>query len=279
MTPVAPKSTRLGPGWHGGRGGQPASLGRLCPTGPRNVKEEGWGPGSGQTIAEAAPELQGGGRAHRGPTGWVSVHRQKPRGRPRTRLGRSPAGPVSKRGTEASQDGHRRAIGTKCQLQLSQGGGEALQSAGNSNVSPHTPGERVSPAHEGAGLGLGPARGSGHFSSIAQQCLFATPWTAAHQASLSIANSRSLLKLMSIKSVMPSNHLILCRPLLPPSIFPSIRVFPNESALRINWPKYRGFSFSIDPSNEYSGLISFRIDWLHLLAEPRDSQESSATPV
>ena len=96
---------------------------------------------------------------------------------------------------------------------------------------------------------------------------FVTPRTAAHQASLSIINSQSLLKLMSIESVMPSNHLILCRPLLlPPSIFPSIRVFSNESALRSRWPKYWSFSFNISPSNEYSGLISFRIDWLDLLA-------------
>ena len=94
----------------------------------------------------------------------------------------------------------------------------------------------------------------------------ATPWTAACQASLSIANSQSLLKLMSIESVMPSNHLILFRPLLLPSIFPSIRVFSNESVLRIRWPKYWSFSFSISPSNEYSGLISFRMDWLDLLA-------------
>ena len=93
--------------------------------------------------------------------------------------------------------------------------------------------------------------------------LFATPWTAAHQASLSITSSRSLLKLMSIESVMPSSHLILCRPLLLlPSIFPSIRVFSNESALHIRWPNYWSFSFSISPSNEYSGLISFRMDWL-----------------
>ena len=93
-----------------------------------------------------------------------------------------------------------------------------------------------------------------------------SPGTAAHQASLSITNSRSLLKLISIESVMPSNHLILCRPLLlPPSIFHSIRVFSNESALRIRWPKYWSFSFSISPSNEYSGLISFRMSWLDLL--------------
>ena len=95
----------------------------------------------------------------------------------------------------------------------------------------------------------------------------ATPETAARQASLSITNSQSLRKFMSIESVMPSNHLILCHPLfLPPSIFPSIRVFSNESVLRIRWPKYWSFSFSISPSNEYSGLISFRMDWLDLLA-------------
>ena len=92
--------------------------------------------------------------------------------------------------------------------------------------------------------------------------LFATPWTAVHQASLSITNSQSLLKLMSIELVMPSNHLIHCCPLLhPPSIFLSIRVFSNESVLHIRWPKYSSFNFSISPSNEYSGLISFRIDW------------------
>ena len=94
-----------------------------------------------------------------------------------------------------------------------------------------------------------------------------TPWTAAHQAFLSITNSRSLLKLMSIESVMPSNHLILCHPLLlPPSIFPSIRAFSNESALRIRWPKYWSFSFNISSSNEHPGLISFRMDCLDLLA-------------
>ena len=96
---------------------------------------------------------------------------------------------------------------------------------------------------------------------------FATPWTAARQAFLSITNSQSLLKLMSIKLVMPSNHLILCRPLLlPPSIFPSIRVFSNELVLCIRWPKCWSFSFSISPSSEYLGLISFRMDWLDLLA-------------
>ena len=97
--------------------------------------------------------------------------------------------------------------------------------------------------------------------------LFATPWTAACQASLSIANSQSLLKLMSIELVMPSNHLILCRPLLLlPSIFPSIRIFSNEPVLHIRWPKYWTFSFSISHSSEYSGLISFRMAWLDLLA-------------
>ena len=96
--------------------------------------------------------------------------------------------------------------------------------------------------------------------------LFATPWTAAHQASLPIPNSWSFLKLMSIKSVIPSNYLILCRPLLLPSIFPSIRVFSNESVLCIRSPKYWRFSFSISPSNEHPGLISFRMDWFDLLA-------------
>ena len=97
--------------------------------------------------------------------------------------------------------------------------------------------------------------------------LFATPWTAARQASLSITNSWSLLKLMSIDSGMPSNHLILCHPLLLlPSIFPSIRVFSNESALPIRWPVYWSFSFSISPSNEHSGLMSFRMDWLDIFA-------------
>ena len=102
--------------------------------------------------------------------------------------------------------------------------------------------------------------------SLSRVQLFATPWTAARQASLSITNSWSLLKLMSIESVMPSNHLILCHPLvLPPSIFPSIRVFSSELILRIRWPEYWSFSFSISPSNEYSRLISFRIDWFDLL--------------
>ena len=101
--------------------------------------------------------------------------------------------------------------------------------------------------------------------SLSRVWLFMTPWTAARQASLSFTISRSLHKLMSIESVMPSNHLVLCRPLLLPSIFPGNRVFSNESALRIRWPKYWSFSFSISPSNEYSGLISFRMNWLDLL--------------
>ena len=103
--------------------------------------------------------------------------------------------------------------------------------------------------------------------SLSHVRLFAPPWTAAHQAFLSFTNSQSLLKLMSIESVMPSNHLILCRPLLLlPSIFLSIRVFSNKSVLCIRWPKDWSFSFSISPSNDYSGLISFRIDWFDLLA-------------
>ena len=105
--------------------------------------------------------------------------------------------------------------------------------------------------------------------SLSRVRLFATPWTAAGLASLSITNSQSLLKFMSTESVMPSNHLILCRPLLlPPSIFPSIRVFSSESALHIRWPKYWSFSFNINPSNEHRGLISFTMDWLDLLAVP-----------
>ena len=121
------------------------------------------------------------------------------------------------------------------------------------------------------------------FSSLSHVQLFVTPWTAAHYASLSVTNSWSLLKLMSIESVMPSNHLILYRPLLLlPSIFPSIRVFSNESVLHIRWSKYQSFSFSISPFNEYSGLISFRIDFRFPLVwapcSPWDSQESSPTP-
>ena len=103
--------------------------------------------------------------------------------------------------------------------------------------------------------------------SLSRVQLFETPWTAPRQASLSITNSQSLLKLMFIESVMPSNHLMLCHPLLLlPSIFPSIRVLSSESVLRIRWPKYWSFSFSISPSSEYSGLVSFRIDWFDLLA-------------
>ena len=107
----------------------------------------------------------------------------------------------------------------------------------------------------------------------------ATPWTVARQASLSISSSQSLPKLMSIESVMPSNHLVVCHLLLLlPSIFTSIRVFTNELALHIRWPKYWSFSFSISPSNKYSGLISFRIDWFDSPCSPRDSQESSPAP-
>ena len=108
-------------------------------------------------------------------------------------------------------------------------------------------------------------QGISSVQSLSHVWLFATPWTAGRQASLSITNSWSLLKLMSIELVIPSNHLMLCPPfLLPPSVFPSIRVFSNESVLHIRWPKYWSFSFSISPSNEYSGLISFRTDWLDL---------------
>ena len=107
--------------------------------------------------------------------------------------------------------------------------------------------------------------------SLSRVQLLATPWTAARQASLSITNSQSVPKLMSIESVMPSNHLILCRPLLLlPSIFPNIRVFSNQSALRIKWPKYWSFNFNISPPYEYPGLISFRMDWLDLLAVQED---------
>ena len=127
----------------------------------------------------------------------------------------------------------------------------------------------------------GGKRGAFAFSSVqllSHVQLFAIPWAAACQASLSITNSWSPLKLMSIKSVMLSNHLILCRPLLlPPSIFPSIRVFSNKSVLCIRWPKYWSFSFSTSPSNEYSGLISFRMDWLDLLTV-QGTQESSPAP-
>ena len=108
--------------------------------------------------------------------------------------------------------------------------------------------------------------------------LFATPWTAACQAPLSFTNSQSLLKFMSTELVMLSNYLILCGPLLLlPSVFPSIRVFSNESALLITWPKYWSFSFSISPSNDYSGLISFRIDWFYLLAAQRTLNSIAAS--
>ena len=136
--------------------------------------------------------------------------------------------------------------------------------------------EPMFPALAGVFLTTGPPKKPSYCSSIVQfssiqsfSCvwLFVTPRTAAHQAYLSITNSRSLLKLMSIELVMPSNHLILCHPLLLlPSIFSSIRVFSNESVLHIRWPKYWSFSFGLSPSNEYSRLISFRKDWLDLLA-------------
>ena len=112
-------------------------------------------------------------------------------------------------------------------------------------------------------------QGTSQFSSVqslSHVWFFATTWTAACQATLSITNSQSLLKLMSIELVMPSNHLILCHPLLLPSIFRSMRVFSKESVLHIRWPKYWSFSFNISPSNEYAGLISFRIDWFDLLS-------------
>ena len=116
--------------------------------------------------------------------------------------------------------------------------------------------------------------------SLSHVQFFAAPWTVARQASLSIPNSQSLPKFMSIQSVIPSNHLTLCCPLLlPTSIFPSIRVFSNESALRIRWPKYWSFSFSIIPSNEHSGLISFRMDWLTLLAVQGTLKSLSNTTV
>ena len=116
--------------------------------------------------------------------------------------------------------------------------------------------------------------------SLSRVRLFATPWTPAHQPSLSITNSRSLLKFMSTESVMPSNHLILCRPLLlQPSICPSIRDLSSESVLHIRWPKYWSFSFNISSSNEHSGLISFRMDWLDLLEVQGTLQESSNTTV
>ena len=115
--------------------------------------------------------------------------------------------------------------------------------------------------------------------SISPVQLFVTPWTAACQASLSITNSQSLFRFMSTESLMPSNHLVLCRPLLlMPSIFPSISVFSNESALFIRWPKYWNFSFNISPANGYSGLISFRIDWLDLLAVQETLKESFPMP-
>ena len=119
-----------------------------------------------------------------------------------------------------------------------------------------------------------------YFSTVTQSCpTLCVPMDCSTQASLSITNSQSLFKVMSIESVMPSNHLILCHPLfLPPSIFARIRVFSTESVLPIRWPKYWSISFSISPSNEYSGLISFRMDWLDLLTVQGTLKESSPTP-
>ena len=126
---------------------------------------------------------------------------------------------------------------------------------------------RASLSLRGRGFLEGPFSLAGSVQLLSPVRLFAILWTAPCQASLSITNSRSLLKLMSIELVMPSNHFILCGPLLlPPSIFPSIRVFSNESVFRIRWPKYWSFGFSVSSSNEYSGLNSFRIDWLDLLS-------------
>ena len=128
------------------------------------------------------------------------------------------------------------------------------------------PGGQPVPVSKGSGLACHPLPSNTVCRcSLAPSCL--TPWTAARQASLSVSNSQSLVKLMSIESVMPSNHCTLCRPLLLlPSVFPSIGVFSKESVLHIRWPEYRSFNFSIGPSNEYSGLISSRIDWFDLLA-------------
>ena len=128
------------------------------------------------------------------------------------------------------------------------------------------------------GSGRPPGERNGSVQSLSCVWLFVTPWTEASEASLSITSSRSLLKFMSIELVMPSNHLILCHPLLLPSIFPSIRVFLNESVLCIRWPKYYwSFNFSISPSSEYSGLISFRMDWSP--CSPRDSRVFPNTTV
>ena len=130
----------------------------------------------------------------------------------------------------------------------------------------------------GVHLSLSGGNSLSSVQSLSRVWLFVTPWIAARQASLSITNSWTLPKLMSIESVMPSSHLILCGPLLLlPPISPSIRVFSNESLLRMRWPKYWSFSFSIIPSNEHPGLISFRMDWLDLLAV-QGTQESSPTP-
>ena len=136
----------------------------------------------------------------------------------------------------------------------------------------------ISPFNEHPGLISFRMNWFSSVQSLSHVRLFATAWTAACQASLSITNSQSLLKLMSIESVMPSSHLIFCHPfLLLPPIPPSIRVFSNESTLRMRWPKYWSFSFSISPSNDYSGLISFRMDWLDPCS-PRDSEVGVNVP-
>ena len=130
---------------------------------------------------------------------------------------------------------------------------------------------RVRQIHSLYGIGgeIGYTAQFSSVQSLSRVQLFVSPWTAGRQASMSITKSWSLFKLMSIKSVMPSNHLILCRPLLLPSIFPSIRVFSSESTFHVRWPKYWNFSFSISPSNENPGLTSFRMAWLDLLAIQR----------
>ena len=156
-------------------------------------------------------------------------------------------------------------------MEVGSGGGERWVVWGYRVPQQESSPEQIRQIREGAvikgsrALGPGCLNGGGVVQSLSRVQLFVTPWTAAHQAPLSITTSRNLLKLMSIESVMPSNHLILCYPLLLlPSIFPSISIFSNESALCIRWPKYWSFNFSISSSNKYSGLISFRIDWLDL---------------
>ena len=182
-----------------------------------------------------------------------------------------------------SVTGTQRTRGAWCKIRSFPGGSDGKESACSAGDLSSIPGLVRSPGEENgyprqySGLENSMDRGAWQAAvqfSLVQSLscvqLFVTPWTAARQASLSITNSCSLLKLISTELAMPFNHLILCHPLLfPPSIFPSIRVFSNESALRIRWPKNQSFSFSISSSNEYSGLISFRMDWLDLLAVQR----------